>query len=176
MSICAYLFKDVVLLHLYSTTAFVSFYIKPEEQGQSVEKDLGSIKSWLDILLSLHPAAYAGLPFSVFSQLIRCLNHLSSLLSLDAESEDWKTADSFTILDRLIDNFGQVAALADLDNSDTHGDDIFSRFANMLRSVRADWEAKLRPEHLAQERFLQDSFDMDFDNNWLMDLFLPPNC
>jgi hypothetical protein len=102
------------------------------------------------------------------------------------ENGIWKTVDPFLILDRIINNMEQVAILAGLDTSDSPEGDIFSRLAQMFRSLRPGWEAKLRPDDLVlstiptpqnvNEISLLDSLGVDFfDNDWLMDFHLPPN-
>ena len=186
---------EAVILHLYS--AELETTLSPTllhtnqltlQQRKSLNAGLISVKSWFDVFFTITPAAYIGLPFSIFSQLVRCLIALCRLTSLDDLSCDehgvWKTADPLLILDRVIDNLEQVPILAGLDNSDSPEKDPFSRAAQMFRSLRPVWEAKINPDELStipipqniNETFPPDALTVEFfDDDWLMDLLLPPN-
>jgi len=191
-----HIIAEVVLLHLYSTeleTALSPTFIHTNQltfqQRESLNSSLESIKSWFDVFFTITPAAYSGFSFSITSQLIRCLVTLCKLKTLDdpswEESDVWKTMDPLQILDRVIDNLEQVAILAGLDNSNNPEGDAFSRGAQMFRSFRLGWEARLSPNGLSNVSVSQifnetvppDTFAGDFFNSddWLMDFLLSPN-
>ena len=149
-----------------------------------------SIKSWFEVFFTILPAAYSGFPFSIFSQLVHCLVRLYRLSTLDDPAWDkdgvQKTADLLLILDQVINNMEQVAALAELDNTDSSDGDVFSRTAKKFRSIRLQWEAKLRPEDLlvstisyptnANDMLPSEALALNFqDNDWMMDYLLDPN-
>ncbi|KAK0634547.1 hypothetical protein B0T17DRAFT_513611 [Bombardia bombarda] len=139
-------------------------------QGQKcLKRCLGSIKAWFDIFFAMSPAAYADVSLSICAQLVCCLTTLFRIKTLtvdystwgEGKSAIWETVDDpIVVLDRVISNTEQVATLAGLDNSrhisasyngDEYGggggveEDIFSKVAQMLRSLRGGWEARLRP-------------------------------
>lgn len=186
---------EVVLLHLYSTeletapsprslhTNQLTF-----EQQQCLAAYLDSVKCWFDVFFTITPAAYIALPFSIFSQLFRCLSTLSRLTTVNNpswnENDVWKTADSPVILDRVINNLEQAAIVAGLDNSESAEREVFSSTAQMFRSLRKEWEAKLGLDDLSaipipenvNEGFPPDALAVEFfDNDWLMDLLSSQN-
>jgi hypothetical protein len=188
----------MLLLHLYSTeldAVLPPMLLHTNELAfqppKSLIAGLRSIKSWLDVFFTVPPAAYIGFTFSIFSQLFRCVTTLYRLTTLDDLTWDENgvrnTTDPHHIVDCLIRNLEQVAIHAGLDNSDTPiGGDIFSRGAQIFRSLRSGWEAKLGPpdpvlsalpvQQNASEVSLPDDFAVEFfDNDWLMDLLLSPN-
>lgn len=188
---------EVILLHLYSTELDVA--LSPSifhgaqlalHQRKSLYAGLESIKSWFDIFFTITPAAYIGFPFSIFSQLVRSLTTLYRLTTLSDPTWDdngvWETADLLLILDRVINNMEQVAVLAGLDNRKAPERDIFSRAAQMFRSLRPGWEANLGPHNRlpstvptaqnVSDVSLLDALGVEFfDNDWLMELLLPPS-
>jgi hypothetical protein len=188
---------EVMLLHFYSTkmeaTLGPTFLHTNEltfKQRKSLNTGLESIKSWFNVFFTISPAAYIGLPFFVLWQLLRCLMALRRLTTLDDPTWDpystWKTLDPLLILDRAINNMEQVAVLAVLDNSGNPEGDMFFRVAQIGRSARPGWEAKLRPDNLvpttistaqnSNNVFLLDSLGVEFfDNDWLTDILLPSN-
>jgi hypothetical protein len=185
----------VVLLHLYSveldialSPTFLHTNQLASQQRNSINAGLESIKSWFDIFFMTPPAAYIGFPFSILSQLVRCLVTLSRLITLDdlswGENSVWKAVDVVLVFDRVINNLEQVAILAGLDNSDSPEGDPFSRAAPMFRALRHGLEAKLSPDDLStvplpqniNEMFPPDAFPVElFDDDWLMDVLLSPN-
>lgn len=186
---------EAVFLHLYSTEvettlspAFLHTNKLTFQQRKFLNAGFISVKSWFDVFFTITPSAYIGLPFSIFSQLVRCLIALGRLTTLVDLSWDengvWKRADPLLILDRVISNLEQVPILAGLDNSDSPEKDAFSRAAQMFRSLRPAWEAKLSADELStipipqniNETFPPDALEVElFDDDWLMDLLLPPN-
>ena len=143
------------------------------------------MNSWFSVFLKIKPAAYIRFPFSIFSQLVRCLMTFYRLTTLDDRTWDEnyvrKTSDPLLILDRVIKNLEQVAILAGLDNSNSPEGDIFSQLAQTFRSLRPGWEARLRQDDLVlstihtpqnvNEVSLPDSLGVEiFDNDWLVDL------
>ncbi|KAI9740059.1 MAG: hypothetical protein M1818_004810 [Claussenomyces sp. TS43310] len=188
---------EVVFLHLYN--AELEIALSPTflytdqitlQQQKYLKAGLESIKSWFDVFFTIPPAAYIGFPFSIFSQLLRCMMTLYRLMTLDGPTCDdegvWKTVDPLLVLGRVINNMEQVAILAGLDKSESPGGDVFSRGAQMFRSLRPGWEAKLGRDDLVlstilplqdvNETFLPDALGVElFDNDWLTDLLFSPN-
>ncbi|MCJ1386882.1 hypothetical protein MMC17_010010 [Xylographa soralifera] len=184
--------NEVVLLQLYSAELEVALPISflhtnqlTFQQRQSLNIGLESIRSWFSVFLTIAPAAYVGFPFSIFSQLVRCLMMLYRLITLDDRTWDenviWKTADTLLILDCVINNMDQVAILGGLDKSDSPEGHICSQLAQWFRSLRPGWEARLRSDDLVlstsptlqdfNEISLPESLGVEgFDNDWLMDL------
>ncbi|KAL9107001.1 MAG: hypothetical protein Q9227_008037 [Pyrenula ochraceoflavens] len=149
-----------------------------------------SIRSWFNVFFTITPAAYVGFPFSIFSQLAGCLMTLYRLSTLDDPTWDengvLKSESPLRILDRVVNNMEQVATFVGLDNSDSPDGDIFSRVAQMFRSVRPSWESNLRRDDVVRsnvdtppsldEPVFSDTLGLDvFDPNWLMDLYLLPD-
>jgi hypothetical protein len=89
---------------------------------RSLDPRLGAIKSCFNTLFMTPVAAYTRFPFYIFSQLLRCLVMLSLRADLEesswTENSPWKKLDVILTLDRVINNFDQVATLAGLENSD----------------------------------------------------------
>ena len=186
---------EAVLLHLYSTeleTTLSPTFLHTNQslfpERKSLIAGFESIKSWFDVFFTITPAAYIGFPFSILSQLLRCSMTLYRLTTLVDPSWDengvWKTADPLLILDRVINNLEQATILAGLDNSGSLEKDVFSRAAQMFRSLRPGWEAKMGPDDLStitipqncNDTFPPDALEVDFlDNDWLMDLLPSPN-
>jgi hypothetical protein len=185
----------VILLHLYSTEleitlspTFLHSNDLTSQQRRSLNAGVESIKCWFDVFFNITPAAYIGFPFSIFSQLFRCLLALYRLTTVDDVSWDVEgvltAADALLILDHVINNMEQVATVAGLDQNEKPGEDVFHRGVQMFRSLRAGWEAKLDPAQVstfptpqdANENFPLDSFAVEFfDNEWLMDLLVSPS-
>ena len=98
-----------------------------------------------------------------------------------------ETANLLIIFDQIISNLEQVAGVAGQDNSGSIEGDVFSRTAKTFRSVRPGWEAKLmgpgdpivstlQPLSDVNDSVLPEAFsEENFNNDWLMDLFLVPN-
>jgi len=186
---------DVVLLHLYSTelditlspTFFPSNHLT-FQQRESLHSGLESINSWFEVFFRIPLAAYIGFPFSIVSQLFRCITTLYRLKTLDDRGWDEKSVckmvDPLHILDAIIRNLEQAVVVAGLDNSgDSPDTDVLSRTAQSFRSLRLGWEAKMAPHNLStipvqrndNVNFLPEALSFEFiDNDWLMDL-LPPN-
>ncbi|KAB8222898.1 hypothetical protein BDV33DRAFT_201036 [Aspergillus novoparasiticus] len=151
--------KDVVLLHLYSneleiTVSFLSFTpsdVKASRQDHLFQA-LTSISSWFNIFLMIPPAEYVSFTFAILSQISRCLVTLYRLATLDAPNWDkhraQQTANPLSILDRLVNVLEQVPAVVGIDNSSYPNGDLFSRSAEILRSVRPGWEAKLGSDNM----------------------------
>lgn len=149
--ISTHIIAEVLLLHLYSaeleaalSPTFLHTNQLTCQQRSSLDRALGSINSWFDIFFTITPAAYIEFPFSVFSQLIRCLITIYRLTTLDGPSWEkngvLKTVDPLLIIHRVINNLEQVAILAGLDNSDSPERDAFSRAAQMFDALRLGWE------------------------------------
>jgi len=185
---------EAILLHLYSAeidTALSPRFLHTNQltfqQRKSLHSGLESIKSWFDIFLAKSPAAYTGFPFSIVSQLVRCITTLCRLTTLDDRCWDQngvcKTADPFLTLERVINNLEQAAIIAGLDNSDSLEKDVFSRAAQMFRSLRPGWEAKRDLDGLstipiqqnANDAFAPDALAVEFFDDWMTDLLLPLN-
>lgn len=88
------------------------------------------------------------------------------------------------ILNRVIDQFEQAAVLNGVESQSNPEGNIFFRFAQLVRSFRADYEAKLGPDDSAHPTLentnnftcFPDSFGGEsFDEDWLMDFVLFPS-
>jgi hypothetical protein len=187
----------VALLHLYNTEleiAVPQMHLHTNQLGvqqrESFVPSLESIKSWFNIFFTITPADYIGLSFPICSQLFRCLTALYRLSTLDDRTGDKngvrETPDPLVILDHVINNMEQVANIAGLDNSNIPERDIFSQVAQIFRSLRPSWEAKLGADGSAASTIpasqntvdfsLPDELGVEFfDNDWLMDLLISPN-
>lgn len=179
-----------MLFHLYSAELEVSLPLTflqgaTFQPRNSVDPGLRAIKSWLDTFFMIPVATYAELPFSILSQLVRCLVTLSRLISQDnsgwMENSVWTTVDALSTMNRVIDNFEQVAELAGLDNSGFPEGDLFSRSAQMFRTIRPGMEIHLvqddlltiPPPQTVNGIFPPDDFPvMGFDDDWLMNFLL----
>jgi len=149
---------------------------------------LQSIKSWFEVFFTIAPSAYVGFSFPIISQLVRCMFTISRLTTLETLSWDencvWKKSDAFSVLDRVVNNLEQVQAVAQLENTEFPGGDVFSSTARMFRSLRSGWEASWGTDAMSTVPFgqnVEDAFPTDgmpgegFDNDWLMDLLLSQN-
>lgn len=146
--------KSVVLLHLYSneleiavsSLSFTPSDVKASRQYHLLQA-LTSINSWFKILFMIPPAGYVSFTFAIFSQISRCLLALYRLAILDVPNWDknhvQQTANPLSILNRLLNILEQVPAVVGIDNSNYSNGDVFSRSAQILRSLRSDWEVKL---------------------------------
>ena len=187
-SFVTHVIAEVVLLHLHSTLLEVtlsSTFLHTNQirakQRNCLTKGLDSLKSWFAVFFSIPPADYIGFPFSIFSQLIRCLKALYQLKTLDLLAWGdvvWDLADPLLILDRVISNMKQVTISAGLRNAGT-SEDIFSPVTQVFLSLRPEWETRLQPADMTVgtaslspldtvETSLLDSFGMNFfDDDWL---------
>ncbi|RAK96591.1 Zn(II)2Cys6 transcription factor [Aspergillus ibericus CBS 121593] len=156
---------------------------------------LDATKSWFDVFLSIPPMEYIGFPFAVFSQMVQNLATLYQLSTLESPLWDTanvrRTADVLQILDTIVANMGQVAALNGLVGEP--GGDIFSTIAQMYHAVRVGWETSLGSDagssatnlipslsipSLPGTDPLADAFPLMDDNDWLTDMLNtmdPPN-
>lgn len=146
--------QSVLLLHLYSneleisvsSLSFIPSDVKASRQDHLFQA-LTSINSWFKKLFMIPPAGYVSFSFAIFSQVSRCLLALYRLAILDAPNWDKnhvrQTANPLSILNRLLNTLEQVLAVVGIDNSNYPNGDIFSRSAQILRSLRPEWEAKL---------------------------------
>ncbi|RDW65074.1 hypothetical protein BP6252_10725 [Coleophoma cylindrospora] len=187
---------EVVFLHLYSVelelvlplTSLHTNQLMLQER-ENISAGIESIRSWFEVFFSIAPAAYGGLPFSILSQLYRCITVLHRLTTLDNPSWDrkdiWNEVDPLLILERAASNVEQAAHFAGLENNDNPKRDAFSQSAQMFRSLRPVWEAKLREGSLSSvsvapnlnDSFAPDDFAFEFlDNDLLMELLISPNC
>ncbi|KAJ5857712.1 hypothetical protein N7455_008606 [Penicillium solitum] len=151
--------RDALLLHLYSneleiavsSLSFTPSDVKASRQHHLFQA-LTSINSWFDILFMIPPAGYISFPFAIFSQVSRCLLSLYRLAILDAPNWDknhvQQIANPLSILNRLVDTLEQVPAVVGIDNSNYPHGDFFSRSAQMLRSFRPEWQAKLSSDDM----------------------------
>ena len=147
-----------------------------------------SIKSWFELFFRIPLTDYIEFPFSIFSQLVHCLVTLFRLSTL--EDPAWNkhsvkdTADLLLIMDQVISNMDKAAAKFDVDDSPER--DVFSRAAKKYRSIRLEWETKLRPDdftvsivpnlQIDNDYPLPEDLQMEFpDNDWMMDFILAPN-
>ena len=158
---------EVVLAHLYSTELTVDEIALSQvpvitndssfKQLKSLYGCVESIKSWFEVFFSIPPAKYTGFPFSIFSQFVHCLVTLYTLSTLNDPAWDkngvGETANLLLILDQLINNLEQAATMAGLDNHDSTEGEVFSQTAKKFRSVRPEWEAKLKSDNLMVPTF-----------------------
>ncbi|KAI9681082.1 MAG: hypothetical protein M1822_007156 [Bathelium mastoideum] len=197
----------VLFLHLYSAgleTALCPEILHAsqltEQQRKFLSAGLESLKSWFDIFFTIEPAAYFGFPFSICSQLIRCVRCLVTLQQSTTfsgsnwdKNEFWETAELRTILDHVITNLEQVAIPAGLENNDGSEENIFFRAAQMFRSFRVEQEANLgsndpstisasqNPNDVPMLHEFNEAFHPDAplievsDSDWLLNFFLSPS-
>ncbi|KAF2493509.1 hypothetical protein BU16DRAFT_541190 [Lophium mytilinum] len=134
---------EVILLHLHSTALYVSELGSLKSAASSNNTDyqeveclyasLRSLKSWLDIFFTIPPARYTGLPFSVFSQFMRCLVVLYRLSALDDPLWDKNVARN---------TYG-VADVLRMVATNLLASDVYPRYAETFDATRERWEAKL---------------------------------
>ena len=192
---------EVVLAHFYSTELTINEVALSQlpiisihsnfQRAESLYACAESVKSWFETFFTIPPGAYIGFPFSIFSQLVRCLVTLYKLSTLDDPAWDkngvLKTVNLLLILDQVTENMEQVSGLAGLDNNDSLERDVFFRTAKMFRSIRPGWEAILVGSDAskvsalpnlpnADDPPLSEAFSLGpYDNDWLTDFFLAPN-
>ena len=190
-----------MLAHLYSTELTINEVALSQmpiisnhlnfQRVESLYACVESVMSWFETFFTIPPGAYIRFPFSIFSQLIRCLVTLYKLSTLDDPALDKNgvqmTADLLLILDHVIENMEQVSVLAGLDKKDGLERVVFLRTANMLRSIRPGWEAVLVGSDAskasaipnlpnADDLSLSEAFPLgQYDNDWLTDFFLAPS-
>ena len=199
--ICSNISVEVVLAHYYSTELIINEVALSQtpiianqpsfHQLERLYACIKSIKSWFEVFFTIPPVAYIGFPFSIFSQLVRCLVILYRLSTLDDPAWDKngvrETANLLAIFDQVISNMEQVVTLSGLDNTGSIEGDVFSRTAKTFRALHPAWEAKLVGlqdpmvstlptisdvnDPPLPNAFLEDNFN----NDWLMDLLLAPS-
>ena len=198
LTVCSDTLADVILAHLWSTEltineiALVQLPIAADHSSfkriEALYTCLKSIKSWFELFFNIPLTNYIKFPFSIFSQLVHCLYILFRLSTLDDPAWDKHgvkdTADLLPIMDQLVINLEQAAAK--FDTHDNPEEDLFSRAAKKYRTIRLEWETKLRPEDLTvstvpdaqigSDYALPEDFSMEFpDTDWMMDFLLTPN-
>ena len=198
---------EVVNAHFYNTELAINEVALSQtpivsnhpnfEQLECLYACVVSIKSWFDVFFKIPPAAYVGFPFSIFSQLVRCLVALYRLSTLadPAWNKDGvrRTADLLPIMDHLIGNMERASTQAGYSDNrkGTDTEDVFSRTAKAFRSMRSGWEARLRPvsgpvisidtpigslPNHNDDMALSDQFPVDLSNDdWMMDFLMAPN-
>lgn len=196
--VCSNALADVILAHLWSTEltineiALAQLPIAADHSSfkriEALYACLKSIKSWFELFFNIPLTDYIKFPFPIFSQLVHCLFTLFRLSTLDDPAWDKQgvkdTADLLPIMDQVVINLDQAAA--EFDTNDSPEGDLFSRAAKKYRSIRLEWETKLRPEDLTvstvpsaqigSDYALPEDFSMEFpDNDWMMDFLLAPN-
>ncbi|KAI1394270.1 uncharacterized protein F4822DRAFT_424749 [Hypoxylon trugodes] len=196
----AHIIVEVVLLHLHSTkldqalspTFLHTSLVEPEPQPRkNVKESLDILKSWFDVFLTILPSAYIGFPFSILSQLFRCLVTLYRLKTFDdpacAKDGSCETLDPLITLGDVIERLELVPTHARLDNTGFPSGDVFSRFAQLLRSFRYGWEMKLQPggpiisdspTQVTDDEISSypDFLGMEFlDNDWFMEFCVHPS-
>lgn len=147
------------------------------------------MKSWFDVYFLIPPAEYIGFPFSIFSQLTRCLIVLFKLSTLDDPAWDKSfvrnTADVILIMNQVIFNLRQVNWLAKLED-DNPEVNIFSRGADSYEAIRTRWEAKLAESQVETETLTPQSMDNVvtesgvpvplLDDVWFSEIFASWDC
>lgn len=150
-----------------------------------------SVKAWFDVFFTMAPNDYVGFPFSIISQLVRCLSILHQLSTLDDPAwnrhDVMAMADVLAILDRVAGNMEQVPFLAEIDNTESPDGDVFTQTAKLFRSLASKWSSELntddrttsvlQPQPASSgEMLLPDSLDFDwFGDGWLLDYSTMPN-
>ena len=196
--VCSDTLADVVLAHLWSTELTINEIALAQlpmvadyssfKRIETLYACLKSIKSWFELFFNIPLTDYIKFPFTIFSQLVHCLFTLFRLSTLDESAWDKHsvkdTADLLQIMDQIVINLEQAAAK--FDTNDSPEGDLFSRAAKKYRSIRLEWETKLRPEDLTvstvpsaqigSDYALPEDFSIEFpDNDWMMDFILAPN-
>ncbi|KAH8651094.1 hypothetical protein BX600DRAFT_473069 [Xylariales sp. PMI_506] len=178
----------ILLLHLYGTELETAHFSTPQDP-QYVSRCLQSIESWFEVFFTIMPSDYIGFPFSIMTQLYRCmtsfcrLNTLQRQLLGDGAS---RKPVIFAMVDRVITNMEQVAIFANLDNSGTPQGDVYHSYAQTIRTLRSAWEGKIQSDdqtllpttmpQMIDDFFLPIFSGMEFfDNDWLEFIQVPPN-
>ena len=179
---------DVLLLHLYSTEAriydialskvAINFNTSGFQRIDSLYACLEATKNWFRVFLELSPGEYVGFSISIFTQMARCIISLFRLLTL--EDPLWnrglarETANLSDILEQIIEKHSRVKIMADLDSNGSEFEDIFSRTAGKLRSIKTWWDAILAAElahGIVSEETLGEASMEVMDDMWLRDIF-----
>ncbi|GKZ30329.1 hypothetical protein AbraIFM66950_008751 [Aspergillus brasiliensis] len=120
---------------------------------ESLHACLSATTTWITTFLAIPPAEYAGFPFPIFSQLVRNLAALYRLSVLD-DNDDYnsawdrglvrRTINLMGVMDRLIGNLGQAAALARLeargeDENEDENENVFFYSIGKYEAVRLKW-------------------------------------
>ncbi|PYH99003.1 hypothetical protein BO71DRAFT_343864 [Aspergillus ellipticus CBS 707.79] len=152
----------IILLHHSNTTLAMneSALLKPPtppsttlnfQQLESLHVCLESVKTWISVFLAIPPAEYDSFPFSIFAQIARNLAALYRLSTLDDPAWDKgfvrRTVDIMSVMDRLIGNLGQAAALAKMEGmGDGEDNDALFYSIGKYETVRMAWGAKFAGE------------------------------
>lgn len=177
-------------LHLYSaeseillTTCAPRTVTITCEYLNSTSAGLQAIKNWYDVFFTVPVAEFGGFATSMYSQLIRCTTTLYRIISRDdfcwASCSVWTAPEVLSVLDHVIIQLDAAFAMA---SSGSAEENPFCRAAHMFRSMRADWDKQLSlqqsPNDPVPSSFNAASLESMgiefFDNDWVMDLLIPP--
>ncbi|RAL14436.1 Zn(II)2Cys6 transcription factor [Aspergillus homomorphus CBS 101889] len=159
------------IIHLHNTHVILTLTEpallltpKPQQQQsttlnirhlETLHAALAATKAWFDTFLAIPPAEYTGFAFTVFAQLARNLAALYRLSTLDDPLWDRaavrRTVDILDVLDSVIGNLGQAAALARLEGlergllaeAEVDEGEVFFYSIGKYESMRLVWERKL---------------------------------
>ena len=99
------------------------------------------------IYFTIPAIQHYGFPFTITSQIVRCLQLLYQISTLDDpawNSSDVRSSiDILATMDLVISNLSQVPAMVSLSSPEDSGEDVFTRSAHQFRSLRTSWAAAL---------------------------------
>jgi len=124
---------------------------------QDVESNyasLRSLKSWFDLFFAIPPSRYTGFPFSIYSQILRCIMALYRLSTLDDPAWDKRVARNTADIPLIIQ---QLAA-------NLRASDVYPRYAEAFDVKRAVWENKVAAMTANPAEPVVRDTDMDLPN------------
>jgi len=160
------------------------FYITPDFQRlESLYACLHASRSWFDLFLTISPALYPGIPFSLYTQMSH--NVVASYRLATFEGPDWdltaarQTINPSIVLDQIIQNMSQVRDLAGLNSGDGDISDPFTEVAKRLSSIKGWWDAKFGPPLGAEVPVFDEVAAMNqsmafWDEGWLSEALPGP--
>lgn len=114
---------------------------------EAMEACLDAVRGWFDRHFSIPSYVYIGMTFAYWWNLAHCLLTLNRLSILDETAWNRRAVrdriDLLATLDQVKAGFDEIAAQRRLDTGPTVGDDPFSKFSKMVRSMKANWAPEL---------------------------------
>lgn len=118
---------------------------------ESLWRCLYAVKSWLDVFYTLTPAAYVGLPFFCWFELVLCLVILKHLSTFEDPAWNCQTVHDTVDMLHILDWMAEKAELASKEAGEQSEDDLFQQVSRMLRISQAWVNAKRKAATQATE-------------------------
>ncbi|KAL2147549.1 hypothetical protein VTI28DRAFT_8804 [Corynascus sepedonium] len=117
------------------------------QRFEAMEACMSATQGWFDRHFSIPSYVYIGMTFQYWCNMAHCALWLAKLSILDEPGWDRRAVrsriDVVAVLDRLAARFDEVAAQRWLDSGPTLEEEPFTKFARLVRTMKANWASDL---------------------------------